>query len=103
MLQRKKILRDILEDVDCNPKEGDTLEMMKKELKKMKVAENREQLFKEKKGITTNYLDDDTYYVWNTDDDRSRRDNWKPNSYVRSDSHPRFFKTASKNTYVRDH
>ena len=34
----KKILRDILEDVDGNPKQGDTLEMMKKELKKMKVA-----------------------------------------------------------------
>ena len=31
----KKILRDILEDVDGNPKEGDTLEMMKEELKKM--------------------------------------------------------------------
>ena len=30
----KKMLRDILEDADGNPKEGNTLEMMKKELKK---------------------------------------------------------------------
>ena len=33
---------------------------------------------------------------------RCRRDNWKSKGYVRSDSHPRFFRTASKNTYVRD-
>ena len=78
----KNILRDILEDVDGNPKEGDMLELMKKELRKMKVAENREEPFKEKKGTTTNYLEDNTYYVWNTDDNRSRRDNWKPTRYV---------------------
>ena len=29
-------------------------------------------------------------------------DNWKSKGFVRSDSHPRFFRTASKNTYVRD-
>ena len=52
-----------MEDIDGNPKEGDTLEMMKKDLKKMKVAENREEQFKEKKGTTTNYLENDTYYV----------------------------------------
>ena len=86
----KKILRDILEDVDGNPKEGDTLEMMKKELKKMKVAENREEPFKEKKGTTTNYLEDDTYFVQNAEDRRSRRGNWKPTRYVRSDSRPIF-------------
>ena len=91
-----------MEDVDCNPKEGDTLEMMKKELKKMKVAENREEPFKEKKGITTNFLEKDTYYIQNTDDNRSRRDNWKPTRYVRSDSRPGFLRTASKNNYMRD-
>ena len=69
---KKKILRDILEDADGNPKEGDTLEIMKKELKKMKVVENKEEPFKEKKGTTTNYLEDDTYFVWNTEDKRSR-------------------------------
>ena len=45
----KKILRDILEDADGNPKTGETLDLMKKELKRMKVAENRENPFK--KGI----------------------------------------------------
>ena len=78
----KKTIRDILEDVHGNPKEGDTLEMMKKELKKMKVAENREEPFKEKKGTTTSF-EDDTYYVRNTVDNRSRIDNGKPTRYMR--------------------
>ena len=65
----KKILRDILEDVDGNPKEGEMLELMKKELRKMKVAENREEPFK-KKESTTYYQEDTTYYVRNTDDNR---------------------------------
>ena len=69
----KNILRDILEDVDGNPKEGEMLELMKKELRKMKVAENREEPFK-KKESTTYYQEDTTYYVRNTDDNRSRRD-----------------------------
>merc|ERR1712240_124313 len=64
----KKILRDILEDADRNPRVGETLELMKKELKRMKVAENREELFK--KGIETNYVDEDTYYVRNANDNR---------------------------------
>merc|ERR1711895_126566 len=38
----RKMLRDILEDADGNPRAGDTLELMKKELKRMKVVENRE-------------------------------------------------------------
>ena len=78
----KKILRDILEDADGNPKAGDTLELMKKELKRMKVVENREEPFK--KGIATNYRED-VYYVQNTDDNRSRRDNWNRDKYVRSE------------------
>ena len=76
----RKMLRDILEDTDGNPKEGDILDMMKKELKRMKVAENREEPFK--KGIVTNYLAEDTYYIWNAEDNRSRRDNWKQTRYV---------------------
>ena len=71
----KKMLRDILEDADGNPKQGETLELMKKELKRMKVAENREEPFKN--NITTNYVDKDTYYVWNANDNKSRRDDWK--------------------------
>ena len=77
----RKMLRYILEDADRNPKEGNILDVMKKELKRMKVAENREEPFK--KGIATNYLAEDTYYVWNAEDKRSRRDNWKQTRYVR--------------------
>ena len=86
-------LKDVIEDVNGNSKEGDTLEMLKKELRRMKVVENREEPFKN---------ENTTYYVWNTDDNGSRKDNWKSKGFVRSDSHPRFFRTASKNTYVRD-
>ena len=83
----------MIEDANGNPKLGDTTELMRKELKKMKVIENQNEVFKK---------EDTTYYIQNTDDNRSRRDNWKPKSYVRSDSLPGFFRTASRNTYVRD-
>ena len=75
--------------------------MMKKELNKTKVVENREEPFKEKKSIVTNYLENDTYYVWNTDHNRSRRYKQKPTRYVRSDSRLGFLRTASRNNYVR--
>ena len=68
----------------------------------MKVAENREEPFKEKKGTTTNYLEDDTYFVRNTEDNRNRRDNWKQTKYVRSDSKPGYLRPSSKGNYVRD-
>ena len=80
----KKILKDILEDVDGNPKEGDILELMKKELKKMKVVENREEPFKKKKEVAINYLECETYYVRIANDNRSRRDKWKPTNNMRS-------------------
>lgn len=92
----KKMLRDILEDADGKPKEGETLELMKEELKRTKVAENRDEPFK--KGIETNYLDEDTYFVRNADDNRSRRDKWKPSKFVRSDSKPGYLRTASRGT-----
>ena len=95
----KKMLRDILEDADGNPRAGEILELMKKELKRMKVVENREEPFK--KGIATNYLED-IHYVRNADDNRSRRDNWKRDKYVRSDSRPGYLRTASRGNYVRD-
>ena len=45
------------------------------------------------------------YYVRN-DNNRSRYDKWKKDlsakGFVRSGSHPKFFRTASKNQYVRD-
>ena len=76
------------------------LEMMKKELKRMKVAENREEPFKN--GIETNYVGEDVYFVRNGSDNRSRRDNWNRDRYVRSDSKPGYFRTASRGNYVRD-
>ena len=39
-------LRDVIEDVNWNLRAGDTLEMIKKELRKMKVVENRQEPFK---------------------------------------------------------
>ena len=88
-----------MEDADENLKEGETLELMKKELKRMKGGENREEPFK--KDIVTNYIDEDTYYVWNADDNRSRRDNWKQERYVRSDSKPGYLRPSSRGNYVR--
>ena len=41
----RKMLRDILEDTDGNPKPGHTTEAMKKKLKRLKIVENREGLF----------------------------------------------------------
>ena len=72
---------------------------MKKELKRMKVVENRKEPFK--KGIATNYLED-IHYVGNADDNKSRRDNWKRDKYVRSESKPVYLRTASRGNYVRD-
>ena len=90
-------LKDVIGDVNGNPKDGDTLELMKKELRKMKVVENREEPFKN---------ENTTYYVWNTEDNRSGMDIWrnylKSKGFVRSDSNPRFFRMALENTYVRD-
>ena len=72
------------------------MEAMKKELKRLKVAENREEPFaKETK----------TYYT-RTDDNRSRYDNWKKNiksdGYRRSETNPKFFRTASRKKWIRD-
>ncbi len=72
---------------------------MKKDSKRMKVVENKEEPFK--KGIATNYLED-IHYVLTADDNRSRRDNWKGDKYVRSDSRPGYLRTASRGNYVRD-
>merc|ERR1712030_294504 len=38
-------LKDILEESDGTPRRGDTTELMKRELKRLKVAENREEPF----------------------------------------------------------
>ena len=62
----------------------------------MKVDENREDNFK------INYQEEVTYYMRNTEGARSRRDKWNQKSYIRSNSHPGLYRTASGNNYVRD-
>ena len=59
-------LKDIIEDVYGNPKDGDTIQLIKRELRKMKVVENCKEPFKK---------DTKTYYECNNDDNRSRYDN----------------------------
>ena len=85
-------LKDVIEDVNSNPKEGNTFEMMKKVLKKMKVDENCEEPFTK---------ENNTYYVQNTDDKMSRKDRWSSKKFIRSDSRPEYFMTASKKSYMR--
>jgi len=75
-------LKDILEDVDGNPKAGDTMETMKKELKRLKGAENHEEPF----------VKETKMYYTRTEESRSRYNNWKNNlksdGYKRSESNP---------------
>ena len=78
-MNEKLRLKDIIEDVGRNPKQGETTEAMKKELNRLKVAENREEPFAKETR---------TYYT--RTDDRSRYNNWKRNlklnGYRRLDS-----------------
>ena len=60
-------LKDILEDQDGKPKGGDTTEQMKKELKRLKIVDNREEPFA--KETITNYV--------RNEDERSRYDGWR--------------------------
>lgn len=86
-------LKDVIEDVNKIPKVWDTLEMMKKELRKMKVEENHEWSF-----VKENKM----FYTIN-EDNRSRYNNWKKSlkskGYVRSELNPKFSRTASKNIW----
>ena len=50
-------LKDVLVDINSEPKAGDTMELMKKELRKIKVAENHEEPFV--KEIKTHYTKND--------------------------------------------
>ena len=59
----------------------------------MKVDKNCEQPF---------IKDNNTYYVQNTEDNRSRKGTWNFKKFVRSDSRQGYFRTGSKNTYMRD-
>ena len=94
-------MKDILEDEDLNPRETNegemnTMEKMKRELKRLKVVENREEPFGK---------DTKTYYT-KTDDNRSRYNRWrndlKTQGYKRSESNPRYFRTELKNKWICD-
>ena len=74
-------LKDVIEDIDGNPKGGNTLEQLKKELRRIKVAENRKEPFT------------DTFYVQNPED-RSRRGKWDAKKFVRSNSRSGYFRTG---------
>merc|ERR1712237_239710 len=73
------------------------METMKKELKRLKIVENREEPFAGK--------ETKMYYTGN-DDNRSRYDNWKRNiksdGYRRSETNPKYFRTASRRKWIRD-
>ena len=91
----KMIMRDVLEDVNGNPRDGGIIELMKKELRKLKVVDSRAEPFKQ---------EDKTFYV--KDDNRARLDKWRnemqAKGFVNSGSNPRLFRTASRNNYVRE-
>merc|ERR1712090_22726 len=90
-------LKDILEEPNGTPKRGDTTELMKRELKRLRVAENREEPFANfphaNKETVTNYVKNDY---------RSRMDDWKSKGYTRSESRPGYYRTASRGRYMRD-
>merc|ERR1712030_165465 len=68
---------------------------MRGELKRLKIVDHRKEPFANR---------DTTHYV--RDDDRSRYDNWRnkiqSEGFRRSESNPKFFRTASKGRYHRD-
>merc|ERR1712030_120173 len=68
---------------------------MRGELKRLKIVDHRKEPFANR---------DTTHYV--RDDDRSRYDNWinkiQSEGFRRSESNPKFFRTASKGRYQRD-
>merc|ERR1712055_543954 len=63
-------LKDILEEPDGKPKRGDTKELMKRELKRLKVVDNRDEPFApfSNKETLTNYV---------RTDNRSRYNDWR--------------------------
>ena len=82
----------MIEDINYIPKVGNTLEKMKKELRKMKVINIRDEPFRKESKI--NFVRDEN--IRSRYDDR--RQDIRLNGYVRSDSHPDFFRTQFKST-----
>ena len=76
---KKLRLKDVMEDDDRKPKIGNIPQFIKKELVKMKVAENREEVFTTRE-YTMNYVGNNEW--------RSRYNNWRNSlnsrGYVRS-------------------
>ena len=64
--EEKHRLKDQIETKEEGPKARDAVESMRKELKRLKVVDNREEMWKGKDSIT--------YYVQNQ---RSRYDKWQ--------------------------
>ena len=93
-------LKYILEDANGNPKAGETTDAMKRELKRLKIVDHREEPFAPFANRETA-----TYYTRN-DENRSRYDDWRKKirseGFRRSESNPKYFRTASKNTWKRD-
>merc|ERR1712105_480060 len=84
-------LKDLLEDADGKPKPGEIVEDMKRELKRLKIVENREEPFAAKKEETR------AYYARNESnqnqfENRSRYDTWRNNikndGFKRSGTNP---------------
>ena len=95
----RMILKDEIETKDGKPKVTDSAEIVQKELKRMKIVNNRESLWKDK--VT------DTHYV--NKERESRYGRWKyqmeGNGYKRSNSRNGFWKNGSavlSQIYVRD-
>ena len=89
-------LKDILETREGKPKEGETMVEMKKELKRLKVVENREEPFSK---------ETQTFYT-KVDDGQSRYDNWrqdlKRDGFRRSDLNPNYFRMDLRRRWIRD-
>ena len=99
-------LKDLIEDADGKPKPGEIVEDMKRELKSLKIVENREEPFAAKKEETR------AYYARNESnqnrfDNRSRYDDWRNNikndGFRRSGTNPQYFRTDSRRErWIRD-
>ena len=94
-------LKDVIEDENGEPRAGDVTEKLKKELRKIKVIDNREEVFPRSKEYNTHYV--------RNNENRSRYNNWRnlleSQGYYRSKSKPGYWKNdraTSKNRYVRD-
>ena len=89
-----------MEDENGEPRAGDVTENMKKELRKIKVIDNREEVFPRNKEYSTHYM--------RRQEDRSRYNNWRNSlekqGYYCSMSKPGYRKNdraTSKHRYVK--